>query len=191
MHKQFLPKVCTQRSLAIFPSLRSVDPVDPETLLNILENPEDREILINVIDSNDNSLGTMSLADAKKMALAKCLRLVQINAEGSHPVPLYRLQASVSKRNEKSQKREVKHKVLRLHASISEHDLTVKIKHLLDMLSKGCVVRVEVSGSKVSEFNAQHLIGKIKTELNGKAKFGPAQGTTHHAVIVLTPHELS
>ncbi|KFD53653.1 hypothetical protein M514_05569 [Trichuris suis] len=191
MHKQFLPLLSSRRRLVIFPSLCSVEPVDPETLLSMVENPEDREILVNVVDSNDHSLGTMSLADAKKVALEKCLRLVRISAEGSPPVPLYKLQASVSRSKEKSQKREVKHKVLRLHASISEHDLKVKIKQLLDMLGKGCVVRVEVSGSKASEINAQHLISKIQTDLDGKANFGPAQGTARHAVIVLTPHELS
>uniref|UniRef100_A0A5S6QI60 Translation initiation factor 3 N-terminal domain-containing protein n=1 Tax=Trichuris muris TaxID=70415 RepID=A0A5S6QI60_TRIMR len=188
---QIVLRLVGSRGFVLFPSLCSVDPVDSETLLSMLENPEDREVCVKVVDSNGDSLGTMSLADAKKLAFRRELRLVHFGAEGVPPVPLYKLQVSTSGPKEKHQKREAKHKVLRLHATISEHDFMVKTKHLLDMLNKGCVVRVEVSGNKFVEFNALSLISRLKTELDGIAKFGPTQGTIHHAVVLLSPRQSS
>ncbi|KRX97586.1 Beta-mannosidase [Trichinella pseudospiralis] len=140
--------------------------IDEDTLKLIAEIVEERDLKIWLLSEDGSDMGQMSLADAKTIASGRNLRLwsvgktVQKESENQANInhdeqeeilqlPVYQLISGkelFNKRNEENKKKakNVKEKILRVHSTISQHDLEAKINHVFQLLERKYPIRIEI-----------------------------------------------
>ena len=109
---------------------------------------------IHLFGQHDEDLGVMRKADAEKLADEKHLKLVAIDdTKGQHQV--FRMMTGRQLMAEQKALRLLKKalkpkelKTLRVSSGISEHDLTIKKRHLVEWLEKSHEVKVIIKKSR-------------------------------------------
>ena len=108
---------------------------------------------VHLFSSQDEDLGVMPRSRAKLIADAENLKLVRIlsDEQDDSEVPLYKIMGGKEISQWKKQERELKRqsktksrKTLKINSSISEHDLKIKIRHALELLTKGHEIRIVI-----------------------------------------------
>ncbi|KRY40940.1 Beta-mannosidase [Trichinella spiralis] len=174
--------------------------IDEDTLKLIAEIAEERNLKIWLLSEDGTDLGKMSLADAKTVASRRNLRLwsvgktVQKKSENQVSIddeqeevlqlPVYQLISGkelFDKRNEENKKKakNVKEKILRVHSTISQHDLEAKMNHVFQLLEKKHPIRIEIiSKSEENTNSTERFLDNIKTLLQDKAAVASIQPST-------------
>lgn len=88
----------------------------------------------------------MKVSEAKKIANAKGLDLIEINRNA--PIPILKIYDytkyiwELKQQEKKKKKNEGELKEIQLSVNISKHDMETKAKHALNFIDKGCKVKV-------------------------------------------------
>lgn len=113
-------------------------------------NEEIRAKEIRVVDSDGSQLGIMSSKDAQKIASQKELDLVMIAPQANPPVckimdfGKYIFELNKKEKEAKKKQKVVNVKEIRLSPTIEEHDIQVKVKHIIEFLKDGDKVKISV-----------------------------------------------
>ncbi len=104
---------------------------------------------VRVIDDEGNQLGILETKNALDIALEKGLDLVEVSPNSDPPVcRLMDYGKFKYQQSKKLQKKKTHHtaqtKEIKLRPFTGEHDLEVKLRHLLDFLEKGSKVKITV-----------------------------------------------
>ncbi|KRX27340.1 Translation initiation factor IF-3, mitochondrial [Trichinella nelsoni] len=186
--------------------------IDEDTLKLIAEIAEERNLKIWLLSEDGTDLGKMSLADAKTVASRRNLRLwsvgktVQKKSENQVSIddeqeevlqlPVYQLISGkelFDKRNEENKKKakNVKEKILRVHSTISQHDLEAKMNHVFQLLEKKHSIRIEIiSKSEENTNSTERFLDNIKTLLQDKATVASIQRSSHRIILCLKPQNV-
>ncbi|KRZ32963.1 Beta-mannosidase [Trichinella pseudospiralis] len=182
--------------------------IDEDTLKLIAEIVEERDLKIWLLSEDGSDMGQMSLADAKTIASGRNLRLwsvgktVQKESENQANInhdeqeeilqlPVYQLISGkelFNKRNEENKKKakNVKEKILRVHSTISQHDLEAKINHVFQLLERKYPIRIEIIlKSEENTTSTETFLGNIKTLLQDKATIASIQHSSHRVILCL------
>ena len=110
---------------------------------------------IRLFGQHDEDLGTMRKSEAEHLADEKRLKLVIIDDTRGQYQVTYRLMTGVQLMAEQRALRLLKRamkpkelKTLRVSSSISDHDLKIKNRHLLEWVEKGHEVKVVIKKSR-------------------------------------------
>ena len=133
------------------------------TVDHAVKKANDNGVKIHLFGQHDEDLGIMRKADAEKFAEEKHLKLVVIdNTKGQHQV--YRLMTGRQLMAEQKALRHLKKalkpkelKTLRVSSSISEHDLVIKNRHLMEWLEKSHEVKVIIKKSRSSRYEGDQV----------------------------------
>jgi len=104
--------------------------------------------MLRVIDTDGSQLGVLSAADALLRARAEGLDLVEVSPNAEPPVcrimDYGKFRYQQSKKMQEARKKQVFSQVkeIRLRPKTEEHDLQVKIKHILRFLEQGDKVKI-------------------------------------------------
>lgn len=113
-------------------------------------NEEIRAKEIRVVDSDGSQLGIMSSKEAQKIASQKDLDLVMIAPQANPPVckimdfGKYIFELNKKEKEAKKKQKVVNVKEIRLSPTIEEHDIQVKVKHIIEFLKDGDKVKISV-----------------------------------------------
>lgn len=113
-------------------------------------NEEIRAKEIRVVDSDGSPLGILSTKDAQSNALQRDLDLVMIAPQASPPVckimdyGKYIFELNKKEKEARKKQKVVGIKEIRLSPTIEEHDIQVKVKHVMEFLKDGDKVKISV-----------------------------------------------
>ena len=119
-----------------------------ERTLNLKINREIRAQKVRVIDSDGSQVGILTLEEALTKAETAGLDLVEISPAADPPVckvidyGKFRYQQTKKEKEQKKTQHQIKVKELKIKPNTSEHDLTTKIKHAREFITKGNKVKL-------------------------------------------------
>lgn len=108
-----------------------------------------------LIDEEGNNLGVKTFKDAMKLGFSKDTKMIKVN-ENEEGVMIYRIM-NLEKMKKKKKKidttNDTDFKEIRLSMMISDHDVEVKEKKMMQLLRSGYTVKVIVFQKKTKEIN--------------------------------------
>jgi translation initiation factor IF-3 len=134
---------------------------------------------VRVIDENGEMIGIMTPMQALAMARERNLDLVEISPQATPPVcklmDYGRFKYESAKRENEARKRQKLSEVkeIRLHAHTDSHDITVRVKKILEFLADGDKVKVSVQFRGREVFHPEigrQMLESIVTQLKGAAQ---------------------
>ena len=117
---------------------------------NFLVNEEIKFAEVQVINEDGEKLGTMSIKDARQIALDKGVDLVLVSPNTEVPVckildySRYRFEMTKKTKEAKKKQKVVELKEIRLSPNIDKHDLEVKAKNANKFLKAGNKVKISM-----------------------------------------------
>lgn len=117
---------------------------------NFLVNEEIKFAEVQVINEDGEKLGTMSIRDARQIALDKGVDLVLVSPNTEVPVckildySRYRFEMAKKTKEAKKKQKVVELKEIRLSPNIDKHDLEVKAKNANKFLKAGNKVKISM-----------------------------------------------
>ena len=117
---------------------------------NFLVNEEIKFAEVQVINEDGEKLGTMSIKDARQIALDKGVDLVLVSPNTEVPVckildySRYRFEMAKKTKEAKKKQKVVELKEIRLSPNIDKHDLEVKAKNANKFLKAGNKVKISM-----------------------------------------------
>jgi translation initiation factor IF-3 len=165
--------------------------------LNLRINREIRAPKVRVIDKDGGQFGVLTLAEALAKAEAVGLDLVEIAPSAEPPVckiidfGKYRYQLTKKEKEQKKAQHQVKVKEIKIKPNTDDHDLTTKMKHAREFVTKGNKVRLTCvfRGREMlhPEFG-QRIIQRICEDLSDVATpESPARMLGRNLSVVLAP----
>jgi translation initiation factor IF-3 len=142
---------------------------------------------VRVIDENGDHVGTMSTADAQRLATERGLDLIEINPEANPPVVKileygqFKYQKDKEERLQKKKQKETEVKGVRLSLRIGEHDKTLRLNQAKGFFEDGNKVKVEVIlRGRERQFveNAFNVVKQFITDLNAVSPLRVEQAPT-------------
>lgn len=142
---------------------------------------------VRVIDENGDHVGTMSTAEAQRLATERGLDLIEINPEANPPVVKileygqFKYQKDKEERLQKKKQKETEVKGVRLSLRIGEHDKTLRLNQAKGFFDDGNKVKVEIIlRGRERQFveNAFKVIKLFIEELNKTAPLRVEQAPT-------------
>ncbi len=103
---------------------------------------------IRLIDEKGNMIGVVAIAEGIRMAEAAGLDLVEISPNAQPPVckvldyGKYKYEAQKKAHEARRKQKVIQIKEIKLRPTIGEHDLDIKMKHVLEFLADGDKVRI-------------------------------------------------
>lgn len=132
-----------------------------------------------VIDENGEMIGIMTPMRAMEMARERNLDLVEISPAANPPVcklmDYGKFKYESAKRENEARKRQKLSEVkeIRLHAHTDEHDITVRVKKILEFLADGDKVKVSIQFRGREVFHPEigrQMLESIVAQLKGAAQ---------------------
>ncbi len=131
-------------------------------------NDRIRVPVVRVIDADNEHIGEMPTADARKLADEKGLDLVEINPAAKPPIckimeyGQFKYQQEKIEKLRKAKQKEIGVKGVRLSARIGKHDRDIRKKQALKFMKAGHNVRVEIILRGREKGHADIVYGLIK-----------------------------
>ena len=134
---------------------------------------------LRLIDEQGSNLGVVSSDIALKLAESKNLQLMEVSKRGPEKEAVYRLFTSKqrweeNKKKKKAAKSDISTKEMTIFTQIGEHDLSVKLSHLLDFLERGHNANVSVQtkyrrgmDEEKEESCRKEMVEMIESKLEG------------------------
>jgi translation initiation factor IF-3 len=128
---------------------------------------------VRLVDSDGSKVGIVKTSDALYRAQSQELDLVEVSSEATPPVckilnfSKFKYEESKKEREAKKKQKSFRTKEIRVRPRIGEHDLVVKIKHIVSFISSGDKVQVTVIFSG-REMQHKELGFKIIDEIRKK-----------------------
>lgn len=107
-----------------------------------------RSDTIRLIDEKGNMIGVVAIAEGLQRAEAAGLDLVEISPTAKPPVckildyGKYKYEAQKKAHEARRKQKVIQIKEIKLRPTIGEHDLDIKMKHVLEFLAEGDKVRI-------------------------------------------------
>jgi translation initiation factor IF-3 len=136
----------------------------------------------------------ISVKDAYAKAKDNGLDLVEMNTDSEYSIVKmldYGKMMYEKKKKLKQSRKPQKSKEIKFHPNINEHDYSIKLKHIIEFLQKGHVVKISLAyrGREMAHQDiGQQLIDKIVDDTSDYAKVeAPAKLEGRKASMLLTP----
>jgi translation initiation factor IF-3 len=147
---------------------------------------------IQVIGTHGEPLSPMTRRKAEQLAQEKNLKLVVIDAN-SQPLPTWQLMTMQQYLSERQTLRQNKQamkqpstKIVKISASIAQHDLDTKVSHTVEWLKKGHPVKFVISNSK-DEKGAESVFNSVVAATKDVSTVQQAKQTTTDMTFHMTP----
>ena len=134
---------------------------------------------IRLVDQNGAMIGVVSVAEGLKMAEQAGLDLVEISPTAKPPVckildfGKYRYEAQKKAHEARRKQKVIQIKEIKLRPTIGDHDLDIKMKHVMEFLEEGDKVRITLRfrGREMDHTELGHkVLERVQESLKDCAK---------------------